>query len=58
VIWDEDIALKNEYLAKWSQLSSQDKENAVNSLKGYSMEKESQLIEEWAVREMEKNLSN
>ncbi|MDR1872460.1 MAG: hypothetical protein LBS60_11180 [Deltaproteobacteria bacterium] len=58
VIWDEEPAVKKEYLDKWSQLTPEEKDEVAKTLKSYSKEKESQLIEEWAVREMEKKLSN
>ncbi|MDR1084622.1 MAG: hypothetical protein LBP22_07100 [Deltaproteobacteria bacterium] len=58
VIWDEDADLKNEYTQKWRALSQADKDKVVSSLKGYSLSKEEQLIEEWFVRELENSYFN
>jgi hypothetical protein len=56
ILWDENKAIRDYYILKWNKSSEQDKENIINSLKGYSKENTDQIIEEWAVREIEKNL--
>jgi hypothetical protein len=55
ILWDEDPAIKDKYTDLWSKLTASEKEEVIGKLKGYSTENESQLIEEWAVREIEKN---
>ncbi|MDR1111610.1 MAG: hypothetical protein LBP92_13195 [Deltaproteobacteria bacterium] len=58
VAWDEDGEFRKGYTEKWNGLTDGEKDEIVKSLRGYSREKESQLIEEWAVRSMELNIGN
>jgi hypothetical protein len=58
VIWDEDAKLKNEYQEKWKNLTAEEKDSVIKSLKGYSLDKEDQLVEEWFVRQLENNYFN
>jgi hypothetical protein len=53
VIWDEDEALRKDYFDQWNKLNDIEKNKIISNLKGYFLEKEDQLIEEWAVRDME-----
>ena len=54
ILWDEDPSIQIKYTEIWNKMSDEEKNQVVNNLKGYSREKESQLIEEWAVKEIEK----
>lgn len=54
VYWDEDTAFKETAQQKWNNLSQDEKNTLQEKLKQYSNNEEVRL-EEWAVREAEKN---
>ncbi|WP_139786830.1 hypothetical protein [Desulfamplus magnetovallimortis] len=55
VTWDHDVLFKNFYISKWCALSESEKESITKSFTGYNQDFESQIIEEWAVKQNEKN---
>lgn len=55
VYWDENLLFKAKWLARWESLSPEERQEAIDSLKGYNQEDELSLIEEWSVRQNEQN---
>jgi hypothetical protein len=53
VIWDENSNIRTEYTQKWQNMTPEEHDEIAESLRGYSLENESQLLEEWAVRSLE-----
>jgi hypothetical protein len=58
ILWDEDKSVRNYYVNLWNSYNIDEKNTIISGLKGYSLENEEQLVEEWAVREMEKFVTN
>lgn len=54
ILWDEDAAFKQRMHAAWSALSAQQKNDIRETLHQYAKDNEEQLIEEWAIKEAEK----
>lgn len=54
ILWDEDAAFTQGMHDKWNNLSSQEKSDIKTVLHQYAKNNELQLIEEWAIKEAEK----
>lgn len=53
VIWDKDSTFKNKSLKIWSNMTEDDKNKIRMNLKKYNQKNESQIIEEWAIKQAE-----
>jgi hypothetical protein len=57
VIWDEDLTFREKYTQKWNMLSEIKKEEILKEFKNYDQTNINQIIEEWAVRQNESDVS-
>lgn len=55
VFWDEDQEFRDASYSEWKTLSEQQRVEVKNELHQYAQSNELQLIEEWAVKQAEKN---
>jgi hypothetical protein len=53
VLWDEDAAFSSEYRQKWNAMSAGEKQEVRKNLSTYSQSNEAQLMEEWAIYQVE-----
>ncbi|MBF0102828.1 MAG: hypothetical protein HQK77_18150 [Desulfobacterales bacterium] len=53
IFWDQNSAFREYYIEKWNRLSSEEKQESIQALKGYNTENELLMIEEWTVRQNE-----
>ena len=54
VMWDENPQFRELYLGKWQTLSDSQKRTLLQGFIGYNQEREMQIVEEWAVKENER----
>jgi len=57
VIWDEDPAFREKYTDKWNKLTKVKREGILKDFKNYDQTNINQIIEEWAVRQNESDVS-
>jgi hypothetical protein len=55
VLWDESPDFSLDAAARWAEMREEDKQEVFSSLSAYSTERESQIMEEWAVRQAERH---
>lgn len=55
VFWDEDHDFQTAAYEEWKNLSGEEKEKILQSLKNYNPHNENQLVEEWTISKAEKN---
>lgn len=55
VVWDESLEFKNNAINTWSNMTDKEKDRVRKELKNYDQTNEQQLVEEWAVKQAEKN---